>query len=100
MTRAQRREEQEVAVLEAARAQLAVRAVVRQVRALVTQAAAILFLLLLLGCRLIAADVTDLTAEAATDERRADRWWLAQVRRTGVQSCGRADVTAFTCNNM
>ena len=72
MTRAQRREEQEVAVLEAARAQLAVRAVVRQVRALVTQSAAILFLLLL-GCRLIAAaDVTDLAAEAATDEWRAD----------------------------
>ena len=48
MTRTQRREKQEVAVLEAARAQLAVRAVVRQVRALVTQSAAILFLLLLL----------------------------------------------------
>ena len=48
VTRAQSREEQEVAVLEAARAQLAVRAVVRQVRALVTQSAAILFLLLLL----------------------------------------------------
>ena len=72
MTRAQRREQQEVAVLEAARAQLAVRAVVRQVRALVTQAAAIL-LLLLIGCRRpIAADVTDLAAEAAADERRAD----------------------------
>ena len=48
VTRTQRREKQEVAVLEAARAQLAVRAVVRQVRALVTQSAAILFLLLLL----------------------------------------------------
>ena len=49
VTRAQRREQQEVAVLEAACAQLTVLAVMRQVRALVTQPAAILFLLLLRG---------------------------------------------------
>ena len=96
MSGTQRREQQEVAVLEAARAQFTVAVVVRPVRAFLTHTP--LFAVVVVWRRLV-LDVTDLTAKATTDERRADGRCFAQVRRAGVQALCRTDVALFACQH-